>query len=125
MRSAWPKGGGIYAIRVGDALRYVGYTDDFASRFNKHRWALAHGRCSNTGLQSAYNAHPELSLVVLEPLTECGRRFASFIERAWIVWLSRSHSLTNVEHVTKERGGTKLLDAAGLELVVQPKASDK
>lgn len=113
MRSVWPRGGGVYVVNIAGIPCYVGYTADFASRFNKHKWSLTHGKSSNKALQEAFDAHQPLSFKVLEELTGCSWRVSSGIERAWILWLRNTQNLTNVEHVTKGRGG--------LELKVGPK----
>lgn len=109
MRRIWPDGGGVYAVRVGGQLLYVGYTQDFAHRFNLHKSALRKGTNKNAGLQAAYNDNPDVSFLALEELDEKSRCFAQTIERAWILWLGNSYKLANVEYLYKGRGGVPFL----------------
>jgi predicted GIY-YIG superfamily endonuclease len=57
---------GVYSIRCGDDVIYIGSSVDIANRFAQHRNVLRNGKHGNAELQGLYNAGREFSYQVEE-----------------------------------------------------------
>jgi hypothetical protein len=57
---------GVYSIRCGEGVIYIGSSVDITNRFAQHRNVLRNGRHGNTELQRLYNEGREFSYQIEE-----------------------------------------------------------
>lgn len=83
---------GIYTIYYSSNNKiYVGYTNNFTKRANKHYNRLLNNKHENPYLQNSYNKYGKDSIVI-EMLSECDEKFLASEEHYWCNLLN-SHKL--------------------------------
>ena len=92
---------GVYCIKIGGRVRYVGGTKDFETRWSIHKRQLVRGCHCNPNLQKEYNENPDLEFEILEKCKNYFERESFWADKFGI------NSLTNAKRPDRYGGEEK------------------